>query len=62
MVNRIFKVVDGKGKPFYFRQKIEAKGARDTMTGPGVVMRGPDHWRGESFNVSSQTPSSKKSW
>jgi hypothetical protein len=29
--------------------------------GPWTVARGPDHWRGESFNVSKQTPSSKRS-
>lgn len=47
----------------YFQEKRYAKLFRDEINigGAGaVVMRGPDHWRGESFNVSKQTQSSKR--
>ena len=55
---RLFKVIGADGKPRYFKHKQMAKGYRDEVG--GVVMRGPDHRRGESFNVSQQTPSSKR--
>lgn len=61
-MQRLFKVMV-EGKPEYFDHKKLAKIRRDRAYGPengGVVMRGPDHWKGESFNVSEQTASSKK--
>lgn len=55
---RLFKIEAG-GDPVYFDNKRLAKRERDLMHDQGktgvVVMRGPDHRRGESFNVSSQT-------
>lgn len=59
---RLFKVLEGD-KPHYFFHKGMAKKFRDELEAigkPAVVMRGPDHRRGESFNVSKQTPSSKR--
>lgn len=44
----LFKIVDGNVAT-HFSHKEDAKTARDAGTGL-VVMRGPDHWRGESFN------------
>lgn len=44
----LFKVVDGNVAT-HFSHKEDAKAARDEVKGM-VVMRGPDHWRGESFN------------
>lgn len=59
--HRLFKIIVD-GKPAYYKDRKIAKAARDAAGG-GVIMRGPDHWKGESFNVSEQTPSSKKaSW
>jgi len=61
-MQRLFKVVV-EGKPEYFDNKTIAKVRRDRAYGPkdgGVVMRGPDHWKGESFNVSKQTPKTAK--
>ena len=51
---RLFKV-DPDGKtPVYFSNKRQAKAARDKLREEGhekaVIMRGPDHIRGESFN------------
>lgn len=51
---RLFKIdVDGK-TPVYFNNKRQAKAERDKLRDAGhetvVVMRGPDHRRGESFN------------
>lgn len=64
--DRIFKVLTPGFDPRYFRYKSQAKRLRDTMIQDqgrtSVVCRGPDHWRGESFNVSTQTPSSKRGW
>lgn len=57
---KLFKIVVGK-EPFYFNRKVDAKRARDDLllnTSDRVVMRGPDHWRGESFNKTS----SKRGW
>ena len=53
---RLFKVIV-EGKPVFFKERMHARAAR--IEHGGVVMRGPDHRRGESFNVSEQTPSSK---
>ena len=51
---RLFKIdIDGK-TPVYFNNKRQAKAERDKLREEGyadaVVMRGPDHRRGESFN------------
>ena len=46
----LFKVVDGD-KAYHFSDKQAAKAQRDKLPG-AVVMRGPDHWKGESFNTS----------
>lgn len=53
---RLFKIQPGKNADaIYFSCKRRAKKKRDDMTEEGkvdiVVMRGPDHYRGESFNV-----------
>ena len=62
----IFKVVPGpKAKPHYFQNKGAAKKVRDLSTGYGglcVVMRGPDHWRGESFNTTKRTRGARSTW
>ncbi len=56
---KLFKIESGKMLT-YFDNKRLAKRARDQMIEGGasniVVMRGPDHRRGESFNVSKQMP------
>ncbi len=52
---KLFKV--GHTMPVYYQNKETAKADRDHRRGNGgfaVVMRGPDHWRGESFNKSHQ--------
>ena len=59
---RLFKIMKGD-EPVYFNNKRLAKLERDALIAEGkqaVVMRGPDHWKGESFNVSSKTPKSGK--
>ena len=57
---RLFKVATATGRdPAYFNNKGVAKADRDARVAPCVVMRGPDHWRGESFNVSTRTASSR---
>jgi hypothetical protein len=63
---KLFKVVAG-GTPFYFETKMDAKHYRNMKPSntsgaysDSVVMRGPDHWRGESFNKSAVTKSQKK--
>jgi hypothetical protein len=57
-MTRLFKVVSPRfPEPTYFGNKEDAKSFRDELEPANlVVMRGPDHWRGESFNVSKQTP------
>ncbi len=57
----LFKVMVGK-EPFYFGRKVDAKQHRDMLPSntsgkyaDRVVMRGPDHWRGESFNKSTRS-------
>lgn len=56
---RLFKIEHGKTLT-YFDVKSLAKRARNQLIKGGasniVVMRGPDHYRGESFNVSNQMP------
>jgi hypothetical protein len=59
---RLFKIMKGN-EAVYFNNKAMAKLERDALIAEGktaVVMRGPDHRKGESFNKSSQTPSSKR--
>lgn len=46
----LFKTMEGSVAT-HFSHKVDAKAARDAQGGV-VVMRGPDHWRGESFNRS----------
>lgn len=64
-IKRLFKLMV-EGKPEYFDNKKLAKIRRDRAYGPdaakhgGVIMRGPDHWKGETFNVSTQTPKTSK--
>ena len=53
---RLFKVMK-KGEPTFFSRKDSAKAERNAQNkngGSAVVMRGPDHWRGESFNQPSR--------
>lgn len=61
---KLFKVMDDN-RPAYFEAKRDAKVKRDAMLNNGrsaVVSRGPDHWRGESFNISKQTPGAGRRW
>lgn len=55
---KLFKVMKGD-RAVYFEDKQTAKRERDALraatNADTVVMRGPDHWRGESFNVSTRT-------
>ncbi len=57
---KLFKVTVGN-EPMYFQRKVDAKIHRDAGQGRDgqhsdrVVMRGPDHWRGESFNKSTRS-------
>jgi hypothetical protein len=64
MTDRIFKVTTKSlGEPRYFSNKRGARVFRDERIEAGescVIMRGPDHWRGESFNTSEKTRSSKR--
>lgn len=56
---RLYKIESGETLT-YFDNKRLAKRTRDQIIEGGasnvVIMRGPDHWRGESFNVSEQMP------
>lgn len=54
MTLQLFKVLTStKGKPKFFDSKLFAKRQRDKEHRQGRrnvhVARGPDHWRGESF-------------
>lgn len=55
---KLFKIDDGN-EPVYFNSKRAAKHKRDTLREEGrtgvVVMRGPDHRKGESFNKSERS-------
>lgn len=55
---RLFKI-EVEGKPVYCDDKRVAKRLKKDY-GAEVVMRGPDHRLGESYNIASQTPSSKR--
>ena len=61
---RLFKIQPTKkAEPVYFQHKQQARAHRDQLLADGistVVMRGPDHWRGESFNVSKNTPGARQ--
>lgn len=46
---RLFKVVHND-KTYHFTSKRTAMVFRDKADYAGVIMRGPDHRRGESFN------------
>jgi hypothetical protein len=52
-MKKLFKVVHPKGWVKHFETKIEAKEYRNILNTRGPrqvhVMRGPDHWRGETF-------------
>jgi hypothetical protein len=53
-VLKLFKVHPDKSvQPEYFRDKLAAKAKRDKLREDGfpkaAVLRGPDHYRGESF-------------
>lgn len=65
-MQRLYKVATKTlAAPRYFDDKMVAKTLRDERKEAGehcVVSRGPDHPRGETFNVSKQTPSSKRGW
>jgi len=65
---KLFKVVPpGAEGAFCFQNKRKAKKMRDTIREACneaakqkiVIMRGPDHWRGESFNKSRRTRGSR---
>lgn len=51
---KLFKLIDAEGEPVYFDNKRLAKRKRDElreeMEGDIIIMRGPDHRKGESFN------------
>ena len=55
---KLFKVQANPNlAPVYFDSKRAAKHMRDDLNNDAhysgvVVMRGPDHWKGESFNTS----------
>ena len=71
-MKKLFKIFRGAGPDGqtvgYYELKAAAKLDRNNANrerdkpggGAWVVSRGPDHWRGESFNVTlNPTPSSK---
>lgn len=64
---KLFKV--GHTMPAYFNSKKAAKTQRDelnmllsTHERRFAITRGPDHWRGESFNRSKRTRGSRSAW
>ncbi len=68
---KLFKVVPPGAKgAFCFNHKPDAKKMRDTIREACnkaaaqriVVMRGPDHWRGESFNTTKRTRGARSTW
>ena len=56
---KLFKVTT-KHASVYFDNKPAAKRYRDEFMGETFVMRGPDHNKGESFNVSRPVPEQVK--
>ena len=61
---RLFKVVTPTYQdPQYFQSKAAAKEERASLKPAHlVVMRGPDHWRGESFNKSTRMRGARSNW
>ena len=61
----LFKIETQNSGPVFFPNKDEAKDFRLEMQDGGaknvVIMRGPDHRRGESFNKTVNTPKTRKS-
>ena len=61
---KLFKIAAGK-EPVYFTNRKAAKHVRDDLNAHGhsaVVMRGPVHWRGESFNTSRRMRGARSTW
>ena len=51
-MKRLFKVLDSRGQRTLWATKPDAKRFRDKLDAKGQkrkVMRGPDHWKGETF-------------
>ena len=61
---KLFKVVTPTYQdPQYFQNKADAKQERDDLRPARLrVMRGPDHWRGESFNKSTRMRGARSTW
>lgn len=61
---KLFKVVSPRfAEPSYFWDKMVAKNFRDELEPANLkVMRGPDHWRGESFNKSTRMRGARSEW
>ena len=56
---KLFKIQPTKkDEPLYFHDKKLAKRKRDLLVDkigqPVIIMRGPDHWKGETFGQSEQ--------
>jgi hypothetical protein len=61
---KLFKVVS-HSVTSYFQNKMAAKKLCDAGSANGgklYVMRGPDHWRGESFNNTKRTRGARSTW
>lgn len=62
---KLFKIDDGN-EPVYFNSKRAAKHKRDILHAEGrtdiVVMRGPDHRKGESFNKPEHSAKRAGGW
>lgn len=60
----LYKIQHGDTHPIYFKDKRTAKDHQFDLIEAGaksvVIMRGPDHWKGESFNKTTNTPSTQK--
>ncbi len=60
----LFKIHHGESYPVYFQDRRTAKAHKDELIEAGakdvIVMRGPDHWKGESFNKTTNTPRTQK--
>jgi len=64
---KLFKIAGHS--PAYFQNKRAAKKMRDKLsatlassTPRFVVMRGSEHWRGESFNTVKRTRGARSTW
>ena len=60
VMKRLFKVIRD-GSPVFFDYKPQAKAVRNAING-AVVMRGPDHGLGESFNTSPRVRGKRSTW